>query len=696
MNYSNYKKLFVPTGVFYSTSGEYTGYVEVLSGVPYIANTSTQLSLSTTFETDLITSEYFLNRSVTDDIALPYDSNQILFQGNDFLNSRVFNDKLSKLNTNNIFIYSRMHMANNNLPTADFVSYYGLTGSSDTTFQLYSDYSSTIPFANSVVYSYLSGIIDFEYVVNNEDPNKFAIFAITNTEFISLTGNSTEIGVVERSTKIETTENAAEYRQLHSITHTGDFIFITDYQTNYIYKYEIAGYFNNDSVLLNKRNLIEIVGGRGRTTDNTKFNGVSHITSNDKYIVVNDSNNGVLKVYDLNFNYVTKINSVPFKTDTVKAIKFNRVLNLFYFITEKKTNRELNLYIFDVECFNLDSSATIPISLSTTENVLGLEFSFNNSDYYYIITNEQVYKFFVSRPDVLIGRYTETRIFNAPANTTPLPITNLVVTTTVSDEYIRFNNQNVKPMVSDVWDNISLQFDFCRFNWNDRSYSTYNPNGDIYVLVQEDPNPLFPYGYGTTTTLEFDSQGNTYESTAISTFEDTYKGLKFVESTSGNYDKCILLTNARIYVYNESNNFKKIIKPQNIINYGTQSIGVRGDEYIQASVINKEFYKVLRDIFALKNNLLGRFSGIYDFKEIIILDDYNYNLDFNEFNVLDVESYYIHENEKNILGVINRALANILTLQQQLLEFTKVNDQQAIKPVLTPQSSVYSNVLIIE
>jgi len=88
MEYYDYKRVYADTGIFYTASGAYTGYVEVLSGVPYIDNTSVQLSLSNTFETDLLVSRFFKNRSITDDLPLPNNENEVLLQGNDFLTSR--------------------------------------------------------------------------------------------------------------------------------------------------------------------------------------------------------------------------------------------------------------------------------------------------------------------------------------------------------------------------------------------------------------------------------------------------------------------------------------------------------------------------------------------------------------------------------------------------------------------------------
>jgi hypothetical protein len=177
-------------------------------------------------------------------------------------------------------------------------------------------------------------------------------------------------------------------------------------------------------------------------------------------------------------------------------------------------------------------------------------------------------------------------------------------------------------------------------------------------------------------------------------FTTSFVNVRAVQTKEG-YDKMFLVTGGRIYYFNEQNTFKRVFKTSNLESYGKVDMSVSNEEYIQASTINKEIYKVTRDIFALKNNLLGRFNGIYDEKNVYLLDDYNYNLDFSEFNVLEPEDYFIHENEKGIIGIINRSFSNVLELQRKLLELTKPDLGSDIKRVFNKNSKL-DNVLIID
>ena len=81
----------------------------------------------------------------------------------------------------------------------------------------------------------------------------------------------------------------------------------------------------------------------------------------------------------------------------------------------------------------------------------------------------------------------------------------------------------------------------------------------------------------------------------------------------------------------------------------------------------------------VKNNLLGRFTGVYDSSNVFTLTDYNYNLDYNAFELLQPEDYYVHENEKSMVSVLNRAFKNILNLQLKLIELTAIDKSLTVK-----------------
>jgi hypothetical protein len=643
ISYSDFKREYVGTGIFYTPTGDYTGFVNVLSGVPYISNTDIKLLPTETYAANLLISNYLKDRTVDEEISLPYDESSVLFQPNDFLTKNLFNEKLLKLKDNNTFLYSRMFMAENSLPSSA-VSYFGLSAANADSFRFYDTYSSTIPFYNSVLYGYLSGVRDCRFAVNLDNKDIFSIFAITNTEIITLTGNNYNLSIVEKSNKLESEENEVIFGELKNICRHDNFIFVTDYKSHLVYKYDIGGYYNNDSVLYNKRNYFESIGGLGTKRDKSRFNGPSQIGTDGKTLAVYDSNNYVIKIYDLALNYVNKITGIGFNRTPVAALEYSPHLDLLYILTYN-TDGTLKLFIYDSICFTFIESYDVPVSIRQGEVVNNIEFSKSSSMFFYICTSEEVYKLLTNKPSSIVGRYSENKIFN---NINATRTQTLSVFTNLGTNF--WNNQ------------IGITFRDASWKWEDGRTSVLTLSGTEVVSETSQQN-------------------------------DKYVSLR-LHPTEYNYENALLFSQARVYTYSETNNFKCILKEQNIENYGSVDISIVDDDYIQTTTINKELYKVISDIFSLKNNILGRFSGKYDYSGILTLEDYNYNIDFKEFILNDLENYYIGDNEKGILGVINRCIVNIYNLQKQLLSLTQV-DKSDILPVFNNASSPYNNVYVL-
>jgi hypothetical protein len=420
----------------------------------------------------------------------------------------------------------------------------------------------------------------------------------------------------------------------------------------------------------------------------------------------------------------------------------------------------------------VDKVLDLGVTLKPGEVVQNIEFSKNSSEYYYICTNKNSYKLYITLPNTIIGRYQEIKLFNTETSTVndtrvltvtsapiimitpPTTFTTTTVTLCSTPDIITTQSEvisipqikNIQPdtitvtpsssfttpgyqvtndilvNASNQWSVVAIQFKDSNWKWEGTyqvpgfeikdippqttyyaasttivaGLTTITPPTTItvpsrvtiipsqtFTLVQEQTTTIpgltsfeegEPYEVVSTTTREVET---------LSMFNDSYRGLSILPS-SKDVDKIIFITDARIYFYEEPNTFKKIIKPENLQNYGITNISTVSEEYIQASTINKELYKVTRDIFAIKNNLVGRFNGFYDSNQVLILNDYNYNINFDNFVVQEEEDYSVHENERTILGVMNRALVNILKLQENLLEFTIPDTGSDLRPVFNP------------
>jgi hypothetical protein len=664
IDYTARKRFYTTGGEFTTLSGgDYVGYVVTLSGVPYIDKYIAPLTPTTTYESNLYTSKYLKNRDINEPFSVPYNSFEILFGANDFLTHSLLIDKLGKLHDNNTFVYSKLFMASNDLPVrmlsagnlADY-TYACLPTSNTLSLTAVSSLVQSVPFASSSIESFraLGNIRRFAAKLKDDTPTDYTIYAITSGGFTTLSGNNRVCQVIEPHSRfIESTQNELTFGSLFDISLSRNFIFITDELNSVIYKYDIGGYYNGDLALANKRNLLEILGGDGPQGSKNLFKSPKHIASNDDVIIVNDSGNSVIKVFDLNFNFITRIGSIPLTREPVVALQINEFYNNLYVFTREIKSKKLNLYIIDLDCFRIQETyKDIAVPLQETETIANVEFSKNNSDYYYICTDRQVYKLFVSKPNVLIGRYQEL-------NTDYISGTKTVQSgdKVGTESYLKERKASTP---DNQWGIVSKSYSNGNWAWGAAAGTTYI---DVYAIRDV---------YATTTT----------QVPNIVIFNDVYKGISFLP-TSNNFDSVVFITDGRIYFYNEPNEFKQVIKTNKLQKFGKINMTLSSEEYIQASTINKELYKVVRDILVLKNNLVGRFTGEYDTSNIFTLTDYNYNLDFNSFSLIQPEDYYVHENEKALVTVINRAFRNILDLQEKLINLTAVDKGITVKKELT-------------
>ena len=660
--YNKHKRFYAETGLFTLTGSNYEGYVNVLSGVPYTSSTTlyntrctgiqtqsgVQLDKETTYKTDLLCSDFFFDRTIIDNSLLPYTLEEVLIEPNDFLNYNLLKTKLSKLNTNTTFTYSRCFIPINELPTTDNLKYAGCLSSTQTSIDILSSFQSAIHFSGCTNFKDLGDIKNFVVTNYIEDESKSVIFAYTNTKFISMSCSDAGFNVIEVSPyyQTRTSENTLTFASIGGMTKVGTYLFVTDTGNDTIIKYDIAGYINNDTVLANKRNIIELIGGRGNTKDHLLFNAPKEITANNNNIIVHDSANYVFKVYDLDFNYITSIGSISLRSERFAAMEYNELLDVLYVVTYAKNNT-VKLYIIDNDCYEISETYTLDTLLQPGEEIRNIEFSLNDSNYFYLCTSYSIYKFLVNKPAFAFGRYSNNLLLN-----------NVVSNTSLSTNEPSVDNNN-------IWNYVDIPLGQADFYWNTSTSNTFintiSSGADIY-----------------TSTI----------------YNDSFKGYR-ITPQSTNSDRVFIISLGRIYYFNEYNNFDSVLKQDNFTNFGN-TFTLKGNEYIQGSTLNKEFYKIIRDILELKNNLKGRFTGAYDSMNIFRYSTYNYNIDFSEIFNTTTNEYFIHDNEKNILGVFNRVITQMYDLQQGVINLTKPDRGDDIVPVFNSGSDEPSNVLIIE
>lgn len=630
-DYTSYKKVYTSGELFTLTGSDFYGFAEKVGGVAHEVTTGKALSSKNTFATDLFFSTDFKDRVISDagtSLSLPTSLNDCTFNLNDNLNYDLFKFKLDNLRKNNTFVYSRLFIASNKLPYTDTIRYASLPSNTSTTFEVKTSDAETPQFVDNVKFANNHYLSAFGYVVgataqpNLDYEDRFSLFVCTSSDLICLTGSNTDLTIIEDTTGYETTEeNNLSFKELGGITSTSKYLFLSDTGNNVVLRYDIAGYVNNDSSLRNKRNYIELVGGYGDTTRQTKFLRPTKLAANSNTVAVFDSGNKVVKLFDEKFNYIKRISSINFNVESLGAMGFDPDFGSLYILTYKdettvNTNSRIAyLYRYSGDNFRYREKIALEDRLSLGEEIIDISFSGTDSNYWYFATNKTVYKKFKTRPTKVIGKYRSERLYL-------LDFTNGVV----DDTTINYR-----------WNFTDINFSQARFIWN-----LGTQFGDVAEANR--------------VTGLLDSEINSFS---------------IFQTTSG-YDKTYMLTNGRFYFFNEpiTASYQRVLKDVNYPNYGSEGFSLNPDSFIQQSTINIEIRKLIDDILTLKNNIIGRFAGSYN-NDILELSDYNYNIEFDKLITQEIENFYIHNNEENLNGVLNRCFKLIYDLQTRLINFVQ-------------------------
>ena len=636
IDYTTYKKIYTDGSLFTLTGSDFSGYVELVDGVAKEVSTGKTLTPKSTYGTDLFYTDYFRDRVIADEsLALPNTLSECSFNLNDNFDYDLFKFKLDQLRENNTYVFSRLFIASNKLPYTDSITYASVSAADSEHFEIYTSDATTPTFRSNIKFEDSNYLSAFGYVVdatsqaNLDYADQFSLFACTSSNLICLTGSGTSLRVIEDSTGYEMEDNDLAFEDLGGIASTDKFLYLSDTGNNVVLRYDIRGYVNNDSALRNKRNYLELVGGYGGETRQTKFIRPTKLAAGNNQVAVYDSGNSVIKIFDEEFNFITRITSVDLRTETLGAIGFDPDFGSFYVLTHRdiETNdineRVVYLYRFDGDSYRNKEKVTLDDKLALDETIKDLTFSGADSNYWYFSTNKTVYKKFKTRPADVIGKFRTERLY-----------------------LLNLSNEQVESTtINNRWNFADITFTQANFLWNLNAGSTTSTANGL---------------------LDYD----------INSFN-------IFPSLSGD-DKAIMLTNGRLYFFTEPTQtaYQRVIKDRNYSNYGSAAFSLNTDAFIQQSVVNTELFKIIDDTLTLKNNVVGRFTGKYN-NDVLELDNYNYEVEFDQFLTQEIENLYVHGNEENLTGVLNRCFALVYELQERLMNFVQPNVESNVQPSYT-------------
>lgn len=459
-NFNSYKKVYTTGDQFTLTGSNFDGFVELVDGVAKEVSSGKILTPKGTYSTDLFYTEYFQDRVVADvDLELPHTTDECIFSLNDNLDYSLFKYKLDNIRDNNTYVYSKLFIASNKLPFTDSIRYATVDTPTSTEFTVNisdvdtPEFRSNEKFANNHYLSAFGNVIAATAQTNLEHLTHFSLFAATKTNLISLTGSDTDLVIIEDSTGYEMDGNDLAFGEIGGIASTPDSLYVSDKARNVVIRYDITGYNNNDSSLRNTRNYLELVGGFGGASRQTKFKAPTILAANKSEVAVFDSGNKVIKLYDSEFNFITRITSINFNVETMGAMAFDPDFNSLYVITYRDittdgiTNRVVYLYRYS-DGYKFKEEFILDDRIALDEVVNSLTFSGTDSNYWYFGTNKTVYKKFKTRPTEVIGKFKSERLF--------------LLNNAIEEEVI----DNVAVTINNRWNFNDVNFNNANFIWN--------------------------------------------------------------------------------------------------------------------------------------------------------------------------------------------------------------------------------------
>lgn len=272
--------------------------------------------------------------------------------------------------------------------------------------------------------SYLAAYADMDnlkrfVVVPSKREDTFNIFGITDTRLIALTSTSsfTKLSIVLYTDVIDNNSNE-KCEHLTDITSDGHYLYVSDDSINkggQIFRYNISSYINNDPVYEYKRFLIEPIGGLGGSANVDRFNKPTVLGSKAGAILVYDSGNNVIKVYDDTFVWKRTINISSKVKYTILDIRYRKLNDHFYFLFKDDTNNQFGMFECDNQ-YKLTKAHVFNDVLYAATDVgfKRLVISEQDSNVFYLITDSNIFKKFFSSPGESVAAYNRSKFGLSP------------------------------------------------------------------------------------------------------------------------------------------------------------------------------------------------------------------------------------------------------------------------------------------
>ena len=503
--------------------------------------------------------------------------------------------------------------------------------------------------------------------------------------------------------------NSFEFKNISSIKIDGNYLYVIDKDLNALFQYDISRCLTDRGVASNKIILLNYLHGKGDFRDYYLFNSPISVTAFNGNVAVLDKGNNVIKVYDKYFNFkyllrhgaFSRQNScclayLPYDiiidgtliekealfvlSDTVNKVTIDIFgKNGEYFGNKIINNLELKVKYWTDPTTGLYSHPVSPIS--SKEVLKGINFSYNNSNYFYIVTDRRIIKLQLSNI------------------TNPLGI----ISYTAKSEA---TNNLVWELCEQPWDalqgdqNELLTWERAEFEKREAIYPTNkcfsicgNPNIDndiIFNIIDnkihysngklqrwdnnDDKKLLFIDNITGEYTYNSKTEGKDNNKVYCETNEliNVYKN---IDNKPVKQDETFIISEITekikffngIMIYNEPNTLKSLLQKTDLSSFTKEELSILDNkDYVNQITLNNILYKLYFNLTEIKKYLIGTFLAGYSNEHIMVYNGIEVDSSIaNTGN--DQENFFIGENEQ-ISIVLNRCFINLYKVQVNILK----------------------------
>lgn len=368
---------------------------------------------------------FYSDRDVNDATVMPYNFDDIKIKPNDLVTTSSINGAIGKLYDNLLFIVSQSRVPQSIIPRKKYFNQVITTTSTTsptmtglTAFPTTDLATLRTQAAANDITKAICGLVTYQSpgvysgLIMTDDTDRVAMTMF----YDNVSGDTT---FKSYSTSLDN-YTSREMLSAHKIVEfqPDRVMYVLNTKHRVLYKYDMTGLVTDDQSYFDPSTrtagklLLGLVGGAGLIDDDLRFaNPETCVVTDtgDLYVVDRHDTTTMVKVFDKNINFVKKI-SVELPADqTIVDVSYIR--DRFFALTQD--------YIFEY------SKQMVLLNTWYVKNIHGLDVdehhkqivpSQDDENVFYVVTNRNVLKKFVSKPDKMIGKFVFTgRGIDVPA-----------------------------------------------------------------------------------------------------------------------------------------------------------------------------------------------------------------------------------------------------------------------------------------